>query len=349
MSHKQFPPDAIERNIYDLKVAEAFLAAYAKDLIDFAQERRDSYIDTFGVNYKSFAERGYAACVICVARILSRHGSMAGDHFNYHDELHAYDLITHLRELFHTEPGGAVSAEQWMYLAIFANGHDLRQKETGYGEDGVGNNERASADEAARILSDVGFDPEFQQPMFQLLRWMIHGTTFLPTTMEFGDTIMGPGAIAPFIAERIREEGHAVGELTADQAAEMVLLAADIDTANVAQSIDQFTIRSARLCRELHKMDGHTTLGHDTSASVLEFLTKGQERYFFVLQRFNSHIARSAFEESKQRTGRHLKELTRWTREEFGGRAEQGELSASGEKILRAYLARARQMAAAGE
>ena len=346
MRRKQFQADAIERNIYDVKVAEAFLAAYANDLIEFARERRDSYISTFGSNYQNFADRGYAACVICVARILSRHGSMAGDHYSYHDELHGFDLITHLRKLYHTKPGAALSPEEWMYLAIFANAHDLRQTETGFDEDGVGNNERASADEVVRILSDVGFDPEYQQPMFQLLRWMIYGTTFLPTTTEFGDTIMGPGAIAPFIAQRIRDEGHAVGELTADQAAELVLLASDIDTANVAQPIDQFTNSSARLCRELHRLEGHTTLGDDTAASVLDFLTKGQERYFFVLQRFNSHIARSAFEESKQQTGKLLKRLTRWIQDEFRSQLGEGDLSPSGEKILRTYLVKAKLMAA---
>jgi len=347
MRHKQFPADAIERSIYELSVAESFLSAYASDLMEFARERRDSFIREFGENYQSFANKGYAASVISVARVLARHGSVAGDHYNYHDELHSLDLITHLRELYHSDHKFTLSPEEWMYLAIFANAHDLRQNETGYSEDGVGNNELASADETARILADVGFDPEYQQPMFQLLRWMIHGTTFLPTTMEFGDVIIGPGAIAPFIAERIREEGHSVGELTADEAAELVLLAADIDTANVAQSIDQFTIRSGHLCRELHKMEGHASLSHETAPSVLEFLTKGQERYFFALQRFNSQMARSAFEQGKERTGKQLKELTQWAKNEFRDQLGDSEHSPSGEKILRSYLAKARLLAAA--
>ncbi len=345
MATVQFSPDAVERNIPGITDAEEYLSLHQPTLLSDIRRRAQLFQRPWAASLGELPAMAFQACVICIARVLARHGSMAGDHYDYHDELHALELIDHLKALYHSSEAQDLSAAEWIYLAIFATAHDLRQKETGYGPDGVGNNERASADETDRILAAVGFDPEYQQSVYQLLRWMIHGTTFFPTGVELEQTTVGPGALAPVIAERIVEKGHAVGELSATRAAQLVLLASDIDTANVAGSIDQFAERAARMCRELHKLQGHAFLGPHTAPSVLDFLTRGQHQYFFVMQRFNSSMAKAAFDARKAETGKCLKQLIHWLREQYEPLLDHASETLTGEKIVNSFIDKAEQLA----
>ncbi|HJU41124.1 MAG TPA: hypothetical protein VJ724_16255, partial [Tahibacter sp.] len=93
-------------------------------------------------------------------------------------------------------------------------------------------------------------------------------------------------------------------------ALDLALIAADLDTANVAEPFARFVETGTRLCLE-REMRSHRSPDDAASAlPVLGFLTDGQERFFFDLHRFNSDAGRLAFSTAKASNAAPLKALT---------------------------------------
>ena len=341
MNSDRYPADEIEGEIADVTTARMYLHRHHTAVLETVRRRRGAFLRLFGDKHKVMAQKTYGAGLICLARMAARLGTTADQHYNYHDELHPIDLLDHMLILLRSDSAGAVTPPEWMFLFVFSAAHDLRQGFPGYDDDGIGNNERASADEAMRILELSGFDRAADYPMFEVIEWMIHGTTFLLGEMELGNGTFGPGALAPKISEKIRAEGNSFGYLSNDQVAELVMLAADIDTANVAQPIDQFAEQSESLCREFHKLQGISLNSAASGKSAFGFLTRGQEQYFFNSQRFNSRVADNALSKSKARTGKQLRELIAWLEVRFADELENEPDLNTGEHVLQAFLGHA--------
>lgn len=341
MKNDRYPPDEIEADIADVTTARMYLHRHHTAVLETVRRRRGAFLRLFGDKHKEMTQRTYGAGLICLARMAARLGTTAEQHYNYHDELHPIDLLDHMLVLLRSDAAEHITPPEWMFLFIFSAAHDLRQEFPGYDENGIGNNERASADEAMRILQLSGFDRERDYPTFELIEWMIHGTTFLLGEMTLGGVTFGPGALAPRLAEKIRAGGKSYGLFGNEQVAELILLAADIDTANVADPIDQFAEQSESLCREFHKLQGISLDSVASGKSVFGFLTRGQEQYFFNSQRFNSKVALMALSESKARTGVKLRELIAWLEHRFAEELENEPDRNTGEHVLQAFLGHA--------
>lgn len=341
----QWPPDRTEQEIPGAAEAEAYLISYLPEVYRVNKECSDHLAQRYGLGIPQLPLVGYEVSVICLARIALRHGSTTSKQFDYHNEIHALDVVRHLQNLTRYNPNTQehgdglhqLDALSCLCLQLFAMAHDLRQSEPGYADGGVGNNEQASAEEAMRILVSVGLNKQEHPSIFQLLWWMIQGSTFFTKSIDFSSPYKMPGALAPVIADQVASGGD-VEPFSAAQAADLILLAADIDTANVAQSIEQYAEQSLRMCRESHRSKDLTKLDQLSSHSILDFLTSGQERYFFELQRFYSRLANNAFGPSKQQTGEHLKLLIGWLRSRY-----EGDLPA-GDVILNDFLSKAKEI-----
>ncbi len=320
-----WPVDEVELQIQDAVQAEQYLTTYLPNVLQSAKRLHADIINHFGAGPADLSDAGYRVMLICLARVALRHGSMSEWSYDYHNEVHSLDVLEHVLMLAGPRPDipndyhglrqlGPISS---LCLELFAATHDIWQTKSGYSVSGIGHNEHASAEEAMRILLAAGLDGQLHQPLFQLLRWMIYGSTFFARAMEFEDTAVKPGALAPVVAQQVIAGNQSVGEFNAKQAADLVLLAADIDTGNVAEPIMQYAAQSVRMCLEAHRGLDLNQTDQSTSRSVLNFLTTNQEQYFFQQQRFYSAIARHALSAAKTETGSLLKELISWLRRRY--------------------------------
>lgn len=337
------PPDEVETRIPDVATATALLKDQHSTILWWLTERRDQYAARFGDN--PLLEKSIDAAVISLARVSTRHGSLGEDHHHYHDEIHPTALLGRLFRIYDSPRGNEIDTHERLYLATFACAHDLRQRAGNQvGTDGVGGNERASADEWRRIMDIVGFDRDKDADVYELTTLMIHGTTF--------NTGFGPeadkwplGALAPRLVADITAQ-HADWQERPELRRQLKLipLAADIDTGSVADPFEDYALEATNLAREMEGRKGNGVLDASTAPGVLGFLTDGQERFFFELQQFNSDIARDVFAETKEANSRRLKELSGWMRENYSDAASDGR--ATGEDIVSAFLDKARQIAA---
>jgi hypothetical protein len=103
-------------------------------------------------------------------------------------------------------------------------------------------------------------------------------------------------------------------------ALELALIAADLDTANVAEPFPVFMASAERLCLEREMRSRRDPGSPDSAQPVLSFLTEGQERYFFELHRFNSDYGREVFDAAKRANADKLVDLTGRLRAEFARR-----------------------------
>jgi hypothetical protein len=95
----------------------------------------------------------------------------------------------------------------------------------------------------------------------------------------------------------------------------LALIAADLDTANVAEPFALFMASAERLCLEREMRSGRDPGSVAAAEPMLTFLTDGQERYFFELHRFSSDYGRHIFQDAKQANAEKLTALTRQLRE----------------------------------
>ena len=340
---ESYPPDEVESRIPDVDTAAALLKEQQPTILTWLSERRDRFAARFGGD--ALLDKCMDAAVISLARVSMRHGSLGEDHHHYHDEVHPTALLDRLLRIYDSQRGNEIDAGERLYLAMFAGAHDLRQREGNeVGPDGVGANERASADEWRRIMDIVGFDRDKDADVYELMTQMIHGTTF-----NIG---LGPeadkwplGALAPNLVKDITHE-HPDWQERPElrRQAKLIPLAADIDTGSVADEFDDYALEATKLAPEMQNRKGNDVLDASTAPDVLSFLADGQERFFFELQQFNSDIARDVLTEAKEENSRRLKELTHWMRENYSDDARHGRTT--GEDIINAFLDKARQIAA---
>ncbi|MBL8300953.1 MAG: hypothetical protein JNN30_21635 [Rhodanobacteraceae bacterium] len=315
---REFSDDAAERSIPDVAQARRLLATLAPGLaIALAQRRRALAPITSDCAAERVA-RAEAAVELAYARLALRHGSWGDDFHAYHNEHHILEIFdSRIAQLMQQVGLHALSLDDWLLLGLFAACHDLRQREAVLYSAGVGSNERASIEEGLRILDLAGFDRSRDITYYIGLELTIAGSTFdaRPPAQDWEynsvDLVQGGGALASKLDAKL--DKHVPGwrdDRALQHALELALVAADLDTANVAEPFTRFVETGLRLCQE-REMRCHRETGDDNSAMpVYAFLTDGQERFFFELHRFNSELGREAFSAAKQANAQPLRALT---------------------------------------
>ncbi len=278
---------------------------------------------------------------IAYVRLAIRHGSLGEDFHAYHNEGHILDILGHRIDRL-IESGGpdALGLSDWCVLNLFAACHDLRQREAQLYEAGVGANERASIEEAFRLLDGCGFSREDHADIYTAIDLTISGSTFdarpPPGGAAFNaaELVQSGGALAAKLEQKL--DKHRAGWRAEERivhAEKLALIAADLDTANVAEPFARFADSAENLCLEREMLCKRNLDAVESAQPVLGFLTDGQDRFFFDLHRFNSELGRQSFAASKEENATRLKSLSLGLRARIAmrGRPE------SGRQILKAY------------
>ncbi len=297
----RFPPDAAEAAVPDVDSATQLLRDSRSDLFAVLAEVRERYLAHFGQTHQRAIELTGRALALSFVRMATRHGSWGDDHHYYHDEAHALELLNgRLARVRLTRGWEVLDADAWLQLSLFATCHDLRQREHTDYDSLVGNNEKASIAETHRILLAAGFDPETDADYFFNLGCMIAGSTFdaRPAPFNTAEVVSSGGSLAPSLVREIRAtmspEDHALARTS-----RLMLIAADLDTANVGEPYASLAGSSVRLVLEREMRSQRSVDAPGSVTPVFEFLTVGQERYFFDLHRFVSDLGRDVFGQGK--------------------------------------------------
>lgn len=290
---------------------------------------------------EALLERCANAIRIAYVRLACRHGTLGEDFHAYHNETHILDILgPRMDRLIETHGVLALGLRDWCVLNLFAACHDLRQREETMYEAGVGANERASIEETFRLLDHCGFSRRSDADIYQAIDLTIGGSTF--------DARPPPGSAAFNAAELVQSGGALAAKLTQKldkhrpgwrddprivHALELALIAADLDTANVAESFDRFASSAENLCLEREMLCRRDLDSAESAQPVFGFLTDGQDRFFFDLHRFNSELGRQSFGPAKDDNAARLKSLSLGLRARIAMRGRPG----SGRQVLKAY------------
>lgn len=338
-----FPPDAIEQQLPSPAAARAALAMQDAALeAMLADRRRDFAPLIFGPDDDALIARTAEAIRLAYARLASRHGLLGRDFHAYHNEGHILEICAgRIPRVFAAAGANELSLRDWCALLLFGAGHDLRQREAPMFSAGIGANERASTEETLRILDTCGFDRDRDADLYEALELMIGGSTFdarSPSGQAYNaaELVQSGGALAAKLD--IKLDKHRPGWRTDPlllRGHRLALIAADLDTANVADAFAAFAASGENLCREREALSGRSLDAGESALPVLGFLTDGQDRFFFDLHRFNSDIGHAAFETGKQANAPRLKALTIGVR----ARIALGGPPATGHQVIEAYRA----------
>jgi len=115
----------------------------------------------------------------------------------------------------------------------------------------------------------------------------------------------------------------------------LALIAADLDTANVADPFAAFATNGENLCREREALSGRSLDAAESAQPALKFLTQGQDLFFFELHRFNSDLGHAAFDAGKEANAPLVKALIVGVR----ARLALGGPPATGRQVIEAYRA----------
>ncbi|PZQ15389.1 MAG: hypothetical protein DI564_08615 [Rhodanobacter denitrificans] len=336
---RSFPPDDVEARIASADDARRLTRPDAARLAHLLSERLGPLLPFAGPQADRLP-RVADAIVLAHARTSLRHGRLGDDYHAYHCEDHILEILDGRigRLLAH---GGlhALGWRDWCALALFAATHDLRQREAPQRDERIGANERASIEEAWRILDACGLSRADDEDFYVDLALMIGGSTFdarrssgpVPNAAEMLQT---GGALAPSLPAYLdlhdphwRERPHW------SHAAQLALIAADLDTANVAEPFLSFLASGERLCREREMLCGRRLDAAESATPVLRFLTDAQEAYFFELHRFHSQAGRHAFAAGKHENAPRLRALCAGVR----ARVAAGAAPPTGEAAIALY------------
>lgn len=338
---REYPPDDTERRLPDVAAARALLGVRSApfDAL-FSQLRRALAPLLRDDADRVLLDRTQAAATLGYARLALRHGRLGRDFHPYHNEAHILDLCgTRLDRLMQTIGPGGLPLRDWCALILFGACHDLRQREAPRLVDGVGANERASWEEAERILAACGFDAQQDESLRIALELAIAGSTFdarphVAQTLNAADLVHSGGALAARLDQVLdarrsgwRNDARIVATLP------LALIAADIDTANVGESFARFAAGGENLCREREMLAGRALDAGESALPVLAFLGNGQDRFFFELHRFHSDAGLATFGAGKDANAPRLKALS------MGMRAHLALAGPphSGEEVIAAY------------
>jgi len=341
---RTYPADAVERQLGSSAAAQSALAVHDALLEAMLGERRRS-LEALIADSDSEAlwERTADAIRIAYARLATRHGHLGTDFHAYHNEGHILEICDgRIARLLAAQGADALTLRDWCALLLFGAGHDLRQREASMFSAGIGANERASTEEMLRILALTGFDPERDADFYTALELMIAGSTF---------DARSPGGAQPYNAAELVQSGGALAsklDVKLDKhrpgwrenplwvrGHHLALIAADLDTANVADAFAAFAVNGENLGREREMLSGRSLDAGESAMPVLGFLTDGQDRFFFDLHRFNSEIGHAAFDAGKKVNAPKLKALTIGVR----ARIAVGGPPATGLQVIEAYRA----------
>ncbi|MFC3194746.1 hypothetical protein ACFODZ_10900 [Marinicella sediminis] len=234
------------------------------------------------------------AMTIAYARMAVRNGSLSHHPRSYHNEYHINDLL--LRIMYCQESSEQpITPERLALLSLFAACHDLRQAEPRKPESDdslVGANEVASFTEAHRLMTQTSDQGLWTSHNQLLLKTMIEGSTFGSGGKRSKNFFQGNLA------------HHLLAQLDLpDEDAQLVLLACDIDTANVSLPIDDFADSAIDIYDEL--------LSHQqANLSAHEFFSTQQKIYFFELQAFHADRSRLLFQPHKDSNQNSLRALS---------------------------------------
>ena len=336
-----FAADDSERRLPDVAAARALLGPHAA-LDTLLAQRQQDWAALADADATLLA-RTLDAVRLAHARLALRHGRFGADFHAYHNEGHILEICGgRIDRLVATLGLHAMPLRDWCALMLFGAGHDLRQREAPHLYSGVGANERASIEETRRILDATGFSRERDADIHLALELMIAGSTFDARPPPGGylynaaDLVQSGGALATKLDTAL--DNHHPG-WRADPAFanghRLALIAADLDTANVAEPFERFATTGENLCREREMLAGRSLAAGESALPVLRFLTDGQERFFFELHRFQSEVGRCAFEAGKQANALKLKALCMGLRARIALRGAPS----TGNQVVEAYRA----------
>ena len=340
---RAYPPDAVEQRLASPAAAREALAGHDAALeAMLAERRRDFALVIAKADDEKLFERTAAAVRLAFARLAYRHGRLGADFHAYHNEGHILEICAgRIPRLFAAEGARALSLRDWCALLLFGAGHDLRQREAQLFSAGIGANERASTEEMLRILDVSGFDRERDADLCAAIELMIAGSTFdarAPggATYNAAELVQSGGALAAKLDAKL--DKHRPGwrdDPALVRGQRLALIAADLDTANVAEPFAAFAANGENLCREREMLSGRSLDAGESAMPALGFLTDGQDRFFFELHRFNSEIGHAAFDAGKHANAALLKALTVGVR----ARVAIGGPPATGNQVIEAYRA----------
>lgn len=306
---KQYAADAIEALVPDPATARALVSERRPELLALLDHRRKRFAPLIAARPAAPVRAAEDAVLIAFCRLAYRHGTWGEDFHDYHNENHIFEILgPRVERLIDTIGLDALTLRDWFLLALFAAAHDLRQREVPEFAAGIGSNERASIEETFRILRACGFSEEANAEVFIAIELMIAGSTFdarpPPPALEYNsaDMVMqSGGALAQKLDSKLDKH---VPNWRADRrivdAVDLSLIAADLDTANVAEAFPLFMASAERLCLEREMRSHRDTSKNESAQAVLSFLTRGQEHYFFDLHRFSSPAGRQTFAVAKE-------------------------------------------------
>jgi len=344
----QFPQrhgaDETERRLPDVAAARALAGTSAAALEALLARRRDAWAILLKLPADAALLHATEDAVrLGYARLALRHGHLGSDFHAYHNEGHVLEIcgerMDRLRESLGLQ---ALNLREWCALMLFGAGHDLRQREAPHLVDGVGANERASIEETQRILDVCGFSRESDADLYAALELMIAGSTFdarpAPGGYQYNaaDLVQSGGALASRLDQVLdarRPDWRTRPDLVAAQ--KLALIAADLDTANVAEPFTKFATTAENLCREREMLSGRSLDAGESALPVLGFLTEGQDRFFFDLHRFQSEAGMAAFGAGKEANAPKLKALCMGVR----ARIAMHGPPQTGEHVIEAYRA----------
>jgi hypothetical protein len=326
---REFPADAIEHRVPDPGTARTLITARRPDVLALLERRRRRLASEVAEEPSETIERAENAILMAFCRLAFRHGSWGDDFHAYHNESHILEILGPRLDRMLDAVGENLSLRDWFRLSLFAAAHDLRQRETPEFAAGIGSNERASVEETFRILRACGFTPATNAELFASCELMISGSTFdarpASATHDYNPAelvVQSGGALAQKLDAKL--DKHAPGwrdDAGIRHALELALIAADLDTANVAEPFSLFMASAERLCLEREMRNRREPASAAAAQPILAFLTDGQERYFFELHRFSSEAGRRIFERDKRDNGERLLALTAKLRAQFASAA----------------------------
>ncbi len=340
---RTYPPDAVELELADLAAVRAQAGDRLAPLEQALATRRRQLEPLIATDpaAEALIARSADAVRVAYARLARRHGSWGEDFHAYHNEGHILDILgDRIARLIGARGIFALGLRDWCALGLFAACHDLRQREQTMYEAGVGANERASLEETHRLLDHVGFSRETDADLYFGLDLMIAGSTFdarpPPGGAAFNaaELVQSGGALAAKLEQKLdKHRPDWRGDARIVHALDLALVAADLDTANVAEPFARFAASAENLCREREMLCERSLDDSESAQPVLGFLTDGQDRFFFDLHRFSSELGREAFEAAKSTNAPRLKSLSLGLRARIAisGRPR------SGAQVLRAY------------
>jgi hypothetical protein len=339
---RQFPADASELRVRDVAQAADALRDRRQDLFAVMHDVGQAYLGNFGSEYAELLRRVQDALALSFVRMATRHGSWGTDLHEYHNEQHALELLNGRLARTRLQLGWrALDMQEWLLLALFATCHDLRQREAADYWHDIGANERASIAEAFRVLDLVGFSRRKDREFYVCLGLMIAGSTFdarpsAPNPFNTAEVASSGGSLAPkLVLELCCGRTDAGLDATTARRTKLMLIAADLDTANVGEPFTSLAGSAVRLVQEREKRAGRSLDATESAQPVFDFLTHGQERYFFELHRFVSPLGLEVFGAGKRLNEPKVQWQSRRMRELFPGGPAPGQ---TGQQVIEVFL-----------